>query len=180
MHLWIIKHHCSDSLSNSVSMELKYYTQEETIGQTRNHKWYEARKGRLTASKFYEICHTRNINKLCLRYRSQNGEENSAVDNVPAIKYGIDMEPYIFEYITLYRDYFKQVENQVVTECGLFIHPERNFLAASPDGLQCWRLSVLIALSTKTNYLPICPRTRGPDCMIWTGNITITIRYRGS
>ena len=49
------------------------------------------------------------MNKLCSRYRSQNGEENSAVDNVLAIKYGIDMEPYIFEQV---RDYFKQVETK--------------------------------------------------------------------
>ena len=54
------------------------------------------------------------------------------MNHVPAINYSIDMEPYIFEQV---RDYFKQVENQVVTECGLFIHPEHNFLAASPDGL---------------------------------------------
>ena len=42
------------------------------------------------------------------------------------------MEPCIFEQV---RDCFQQVENQVVTECRLFIHPESNFLAASPDGL---------------------------------------------
>ena len=42
------------------------------------------------------------------------------------------MEPYVFERVT---KYFKEVEGTVVKECGLFIHPEHNFLAASPDGL---------------------------------------------
>ena len=64
-----------------------------------------------------------------MRYKT-NREDS--LNHVPAITCGIDMEPYIFEQV---RDYFQQVENQVVTECGLSIHPERNFLAASPDGL---------------------------------------------
>ena len=32
-------------------------------------------------------------------------------------------------------EYFNRVEEKEVNECGLFIHPEYNFLAASPDGL---------------------------------------------
>ena len=60
---------------------------------------------------------------------------NSYMDDkrgIPAVTYGMDMEPHVFNRL---QDYFKEVEHSSVTECGLFIHPKHQFLAASPDGL---------------------------------------------
>ena len=111
-------------------MELEYFTQEETKGQHRNPKWHAARKGRLTASKFYEICHCKFPQKLCWKYKNPDNEEIRM--RLPAVMYGMDLEPYIFQQV---KEYFMRVERLEVTECGLFIHPEYSFLGASPDGL---------------------------------------------
>ena len=109
--------------------ELVYYSPEETMGQSRNPKWVEARKGRLTASRFYDICHTRNKTKMRHKLKTSHMEDKSGV---PAIQFGVDMEPYVFDRL---KDYFQEVEHQTLRECGLFIHPTLSFLAASPDGL---------------------------------------------
>jgi len=110
-------------------MELKQYSQEETIGQTENPKWIEARNGRLTASKFYEICHTRDMERLCKRYHKS---KYTRLDYVSAIAYGMEMEPYVYQQVS---NYLERVEKSPVSHCGLFIHPKYNYIAASPDGL---------------------------------------------
>ena len=113
----------------AMDTELVYYSPEETMGQAKNPKWFEARKGRLTASRFYDICHTRNKFKMRNKIKLNHLEDKSGI---PAIAYGMDMEPYVFDRL---KDYFEEVEHSTVTECGLFIHPTHQFLAATPDGL---------------------------------------------
>lgn len=106
-----------------------------THTQSLNPMWYEQRKGRLTASKFYRICTRADTT---LKKKDQNvknlvneimGKKNYV--QTFAMKHGIAMEPHAKRKLI---EVFKETHKQVVSEeVGLFISPEYPHLGASPD-----------------------------------------------
>lgn len=97
---------------------------EETVLQRDCQMWFERRKHRLTSSLFGKICKRRNESSKVL-FKSI---EYTARLTTPAVLYGIDREA------TALCEYTKKTSRKV-EKVGLFIHPEHNFLGASPDGL---------------------------------------------
>lgn len=91
-----------------------------TVGQADNETWHQQREGRITASNFHRV---------------KASEENSAdkfVDsllekakpptNLPALKYGRDMDPIaVEEFIKYFKKHHKDVR---YIECGIFIDSE--------------------------------------------------------
>ena len=63
-----------------------------TRGQSSNPQWYHERKLRLTASRFYEILHTRDVEKFCMQMIARNKHPIPSV-RLSACQFGLDSEP---------------------------------------------------------------------------------------
>ncbi|RVE65312.1 hypothetical protein OJAV_G00134840 [Oryzias javanicus] len=109
----------------------------QTRGQRLNEHWFAWRKNRITASVAHAIAHCRFVND-----RSQTPPQ-SYLDAVTgdrprvqtrAMSWGIQMEA---EAVRKYQELKSAVLGRPVSvqECGLYIDPERSWLAASPDGI---------------------------------------------
>ena len=102
-----------------------------TVLQSSSLLWFEHRRGRLTASKFGEICHT------SLASPSKSLTESILQKRTPprtaALQWGIDKEPVAKEeYVRLMKGNHDSFE---VTPAGLCVNPKAPHLGASPDGL---------------------------------------------
>ena len=99
--------------------------------EQRSKEWFKARKGKLTGSN---IGAALGVNPwktpedlIRSMVRSYHGAESEFKGNI-ATEYGTLHEP----LATM--EYFGKTSN-FVEECGFFIHPEHDWLGASPDGL---------------------------------------------
>jgi putative phage-type endonuclease len=99
--------------------------------EQRSKEWFKARKGKLTGSN---IGAALGVNPwktpedlIRQMVRSYHGAESEFKGNI-ATEYGNTHEP----LATM--DYFGRTGN-FVEECGFFVHPEYDWLGASPDGL---------------------------------------------
>lgn len=111
--------------------------EQATMGQAENPMWHEQRKGRITASNFYRV--KTKVDSLKKGERNDLSAENlvsslkgkSAPPNIPALKYGREMEPTAkAAFLNIYKQSHINVSHR---ECGLFIHDTKQFLGASPD-----------------------------------------------
>jgi len=114
--------------------------QNATTGQSENEIWFKSRKGRKTASKFYQV-YTR-VNTI-----QKNGKENTDctafltsamfyIDinpNIKSLKYGRETEPISIDaYLFSYR---KDHQNVVTTKCGLFIDKNKRSSTRRTTGI---------------------------------------------
>ncbi|XP_071506667.1 uncharacterized protein [Diadema antillarum] len=147
---------------------LPTYTQEEvnvveehTRGQAENIQWAKFRAGMITASNLKSaITRQATLDDPCSS-KSQDTKPiierlmgRSTIDrNLPNLKYGRIMEPIARNaYETIQKENGHQ--SVQVKECGLFVHPIKVFLGASPDGL------VSCKCCDEPGVLEIkCPRT---------------------
>ena len=98
-------------------------------------EWYEARRGKLTASRLYRLMsdNAQTVQRLLniLRREVEAGPdgwlEGYAVDT-PATAWGKEKEP---EALALYA----QRSGTPVREVGILFHPTLNYVGASPDGM---------------------------------------------
>lgn len=98
---------------------------KQTLDQSENLLWHEERRKRLTASNFGRI-----VKLLPSTERSKIVEEllhPNFTGNIYT-RYGKDNESKAIKD-------FERVIGEGVIACGLFVHPEHPYLAASPDGL---------------------------------------------
>ena len=107
-----------------------------TRNQSTNPVWYEHRKGRITASKFYRVC-TRAETTLADKSKSASNlvDEIMGVKSIPqtlAMKHGLAMEPHAKRKLA---EVFKELNHKTITttETGLIISAEYPHLGASPD-----------------------------------------------
>ncbi|CAH1266690.1 Hypp3518 [Branchiostoma lanceolatum] len=117
----------------------------ETRGQADNTQWANFRSGMITASNLKSVV-TRN-DTLHNEHTSLSKDPQPLIKtlmgytpldpDLPSLKYGRLLEPLAREaYKGIQKE--KGHQNMEVTECGLFVHPKKAFLGASPDGLvQC-------------------------------------------
>ncbi|KAF5292866.1 hypothetical protein FQR65_LT11118 [Abscondita terminalis] len=97
-----------------------------TRGQSTNPKWLEERNCRLTSSNFGKICKLRPTTSTAATVKALLYSTN--IKRSFAIQHGILQE-------ATARERFQDLCNLEVKECGMFIHSNYKFLAASPDGL---------------------------------------------
>ncbi|OCT80629.1 hypothetical protein XELAEV_18027447mg [Xenopus laevis] len=111
--------------------------EKETRGQRNNLEWHNWRKNRITASMAHQISHSKFANHkteeipqsylkavLGIGHRVQTTAMESGIQNEKNAVLA-------YEKLASKRD-GRQVK---VEDCGLFIHPMKNWLAASPDGI---------------------------------------------
>ena len=110
------------------------FLKQATIRQSQSTTWFDHRKGRITASNFYDVVrHVTNgrsypnsIVKRIMQYYSSNAR-------VEALEWGREKED------TARQEYLSIIEgshqNLTVSQCGLVVSPAHPYLGASPDGL---------------------------------------------
>ncbi|XP_078661228.1 uncharacterized protein LOC144905429 [Branchiostoma floridae x Branchiostoma belcheri] len=119
--------------------------EEQTRGQADNPQWSDFRAGMITASNLKSVVTRNNTLHDDSTSRSKNPQPIIKTvmgyaplnPNLPSLKYGRLLEPVARKsYTALQRE--KGHQNLDVTECGLFVDPQKIFLGATPDGLvQC-------------------------------------------
>lgn len=98
-----------------------------TVGHADNETWHQQREGRITASNFHRV-----FTKVESMKASEENSANKFVDsllekgkpptNLPALKYGRDMDPIALEeFIKYFKKHHKDVR---YIECGIFIDSE--------------------------------------------------------
>lgn len=108
-----------------------YIPNAETTMEQRSEAWFNARRGKLTGSN---VGAALGLNPwkspedlIRQMVRDYHGAESEFTGNA-ATEYGTLHEPLAL------MDYFGKTGN-MVEECGFFVHPEHEWLGASPDGL---------------------------------------------
>ncbi|XP_071422391.1 uncharacterized protein [Pithys albifrons albifrons] len=110
--------------------------EKETRGQWSNPKWYEWRENRITASVAPKIANSKFANgktdEVPQSYLKAVVNPGPGVQT-PAMSWGIRKEKVA---VQAYEQKLRAVGKAVrVEDCGLFIHPDKTWLAASPDGV---------------------------------------------
>ncbi|KAI1893854.1 hypothetical protein AGOR_G00127950 [Albula goreensis] len=111
--------------------------ERQTRGQRQNPKWFSWRRNRITASIAHQVSHSRFVNGRSSTppasyLGSITGERRGIVTR--AMAWGNDNEAKVAQE-------YQELKSQLlgrpvqVQDCGLFIHPECAWLAASPDGI---------------------------------------------
>ena len=114
---------------------------KKTRKQAENPEWFEQRIGRLTASKHHEIytkvntimaSRSKKVHKTTPLVATILGKDKDW-SHLPAFQYGREHEKDA-------KDAFIKLESLkhrsfTVKECGLYVHPQYPYIAASPDGL---------------------------------------------
>ena len=128
--------------------------EERTRGQANSRLWFRMTTGRITASRFYNACHT---DPSCPSHSLIMGicHPEMARFNTEATKWGCQHEQVAKE---AYASYQKgKHKNFNMSDSGLFVSTDHPYLGASPDGLvscECcgeWgcEIKVLICLMVK-------------------------------
>eukprot|EP00057_Strongylocentrotus_purpuratus_P024576 XP_011679050.1 PREDICTED: uncharacterized protein LOC105445328 [Strongylocentrotus purpuratus] len=128
--------------STGEAFSLPRYDQEDidtieakTRGQSDNPLWFQYRIGCISASRIKDVVSLRGsrrrdpnvLVKTIMKYTVLN-------PNHPNLVWGRTMEP-VARYVYLQVMKSKGHEEIEVKECGIFFHPEKTFIGASPDGL---------------------------------------------
>ncbi|XP_078655658.1 uncharacterized protein LOC144902231 [Branchiostoma floridae x Branchiostoma belcheri] len=138
----------SEETVQSFLDKLPRYTTEQvatvelqTRGQAENKQWATFRSGMITASILKSVV-TRN-NTLHDETSTLSKDPQPMIKTVmgytqldpnnPNLKYGRLLEPVARDKYTALQE--KRHKNLKVAECGLFVHPQKVFLGATPDGL---------------------------------------------
>ncbi|XP_050758562.1 uncharacterized protein LOC127020142 [Gymnogyps californianus] len=113
------------------------WVEKETRGQWSNPKWYEWRENRITASVAPRIANSKFANgktaEVPQSYLKAVVSSRPGVQT-PAMSWGVRNEKVAVQA-------YEQLKSQAVgkpvqvEDCGLFIHREKKWIAASPDGI---------------------------------------------
>ncbi|XP_029442341.1 uncharacterized protein LOC115082225 [Rhinatrema bivittatum] len=127
----------SGPASYQLGKEAVVKIEQETRGQRNNPMWHEQRENRITASIAHKIANSKFVNdrspEVPQSYLKAVVNEGPKVQT-PAMSWGVKNEKTaIKEYQQLTSR--KAGKDVKVTDCGLFVHPEKSWLAASPDGI---------------------------------------------
>ncbi|XP_061861734.1 uncharacterized protein LOC133626438 [Colius striatus] len=113
------------------------WVEKETRGQRTNPKWYEWRENRITASVAPKIANSKFANGKTSEVPQSYLKAvvgSSPQVQTPAMSWGVRNEKAAVRA-------YEQLKSRAVgkpvrvEECGLFIHPDKEWLAASPDGI---------------------------------------------
>lgn len=125
--------HC-DKVFNSIAVTLAEsdLIEQATKKQVKSKIWMQQRSGRITASKFYAVCHT-SIEKPSVSLVSQICDPAGHTFTTEATSWGSSEEKNaIAQYCNTC---LKSHDNYKITESGFRVNPEYPYIGATPDGL---------------------------------------------
>ncbi|KAG7255058.1 hypothetical protein CRUP_013971, partial [Coryphaenoides rupestris] len=103
-----------------------------TRGQRENPAWFDWRRNRITASNVHRIAHSRHVSGTTPPAYLADITGQGAKVQTSAMKWGVDMESKAVKEYQVLKS--KLLGREVmVQDVGLFIDPQRPWLAASPD-----------------------------------------------
>ena len=147
------EHACSCALDSiTVTSEEADFLQKTTITQSSCLTWHEYRKGRVTASHFYDVCRHIDSNSQIYPKSIINRimQYSSNTDHVPALKWGRENEDRARNaYTTIMKSKHQDFN---VRPCGLVVDPKFPFAGASPDGLVSCSCCEAIVLEIKCTF----------------------------
>lgn len=149
-----------------------YCMERATCGQNSNPMWKEQRIGRCTAS---------NIKDVYTRAKTvQNSPDvdisrmvnvilghNSPPSQLPQLKYGRRMEAVAVDKYKsiLQKNGHKQIQ---ISECGLFVHPDKIFIGASPDRLvSCCCGNSILEVKCPFSTADKQPSPENTECLVY-------------
>lgn len=123
---------CDEILQNiTVNQEESINVEELTRNQSLSTKWYKYREGRLTASNFYDICHT-SMQRPSVSLIKRIMQYVPSIDT-PATKWGKSKEKAVLkEYTELTVQHNQEFSAR---QSGLVLNPDYPTLGVSPDAL---------------------------------------------
>ncbi|KAG6924630.1 alk-exo [Chelydra serpentina] len=127
----------ASKFSSLLTTEDVVKVERETRGQRDNPKWYEWRENRITASVAPRIANSKFVNgkssEVPQSYLKAVVSSGSKVQT-PAMSWGTRNEK---RAVQAYEELQSRRTGRPVKveDCGLFIHPGKEWLAASPDGI---------------------------------------------
>ncbi|XP_039343718.1 uncharacterized protein LOC120371697 [Mauremys reevesii] len=127
----------ASKFSSLLTREDVVKVERETRGQRDNPKWYEWRENRITASVAPRIANCKFVNgkssEVPQSYLKDVVSSGSKMQT-PAMSWGTRNEK---KAVQAYEELQSRRTGRSVKveDCGLFIHPEKEWLAASPDGI---------------------------------------------
>ena len=121
---------CDDVMKHQygpISKQTQRHIETETLGQAENPAWMKHRRQRITASLFGDV--VRRMEKTpCAKLVKCILYSNGNISHKKEIRWGRENEH------VARQDYMKKTGN-FVRQCGLFVHVNDPWLAASPDGI---------------------------------------------
>ena len=100
---------------------------KETIGQTKNYKWWEHRKKCVTSTYAHALCNGGKLPEAFFsEYNSKKKAEQCNKGN--ALAWGTELEKTAV-------DHFKKMTGRKVEMVGLCMHSEYDIIGSSPDGI---------------------------------------------
>lgn len=127
---------------NSVNIEKIADIERKTRDQNNSELWHTIRKSRMTASNIKHIITAikTSISKgiPCSSNPAKLNFKRTNLNHIPQIKWGHDNEAKAFDsFMKTYRG------TKEFRRSGIFIDPQLNFLAASPDGICCCHREII-------------------------------------
>lgn len=109
------------------------YLEEQTRLQAQSQLWFQHRVGRITASKFGDVCKAKLIKPTASLVKSIMQDNKFDSSKVPALQWGISNECVARE--SYLQSQGIEHDNLEYRPAGLHIHTSYSYLAASPDGV---------------------------------------------
>ncbi|KAK4886106.1 hypothetical protein RN001_002377 [Aquatica leii] len=147
-----------DSLK--LSPEERNKIEKDTIHQADSALWLELRRKLITASHFHSICNRRDTTS-CKAIVCKLLYDKSDLSNVASLKHGR-------QYESIAKKSLEAQENVVITDNGLFIDEEFNFIGATPDGLIGENLTVEIKCPYSAFNQPVEEGIANKKIKFWT------------
>lgn len=119
---------------NKADCVKRSYVQKHTINQSGSEMWHSVRKSRITASMVHDIIATARNGNFAPSYAQH--QINGTFIGTAAVKWGQAKENNAFND-------FNETQTDTFLKCGIFIDPEMNYLAASPDGINTSKTKLL-------------------------------------
>lgn len=134
LNFYFLAHDYTGSLAENMMEPIVSMTDQEinilnqkTEKQSASKDWYASRRCRITASFAGEIVKSVASGNMAVNICKRIIEQKSLY-HIPAVRHGKIMENIAF-------DQYVKITNLRVKKCGIFVDSQRNYLAASPDGI---------------------------------------------
>ena len=162
--------------SLAVTTDSIEYLEKCTKKQSNSTIWFDHRFGRVTASFAHNLVHT-SQDKLVEYIRKQVCCRKVTKLNVPAVQWGRENEPRVFQ---LYAN-CNAHENASIANVGMYISKEHPWLSASPDGMVkcgCHGTSLLeIKCPYKWRFTGVEEAMDDPDFFVANGCLKKSHKY---